>query len=477
MEEFNYIDLYPKARKIKRKVYLYIGPTNAGKTYNSLNKLMEFKSGTYLAPLRLLALEGKEEIEKRGQKCSFITGEEKEIINDAMYIAQTIETFNFNKIIDAVLIDEIQLIDDANRGWAWTQALIGAPARNVILTGSLDIKEKIIKICNLLNDELEIIELNRHTELLFEKELEKNIMQIRENSAIIAFSRKEVLNLKKDFDTYNIPVSIIYGNLSPEIRREEARKFREKETKYLIATDAIAMGLNLPIETIIFNSTQKFNGKEIEELSSNDIRQIAGRAGRYNLFNKGYVTSFSEENNNYIQSMYKIKNISNDYVFIKPNYEIIKKISKEINTTSLTKIFNFFHKTITKLDNLFKCSDMTNDILMAIELDKTNIDLEQKYFLSKIPLDIQNEDFLKIYKEWINNIDKNEKIELKLFFEFDINNHQMDSNNLLKAENNLKILSAFLWIAQHNQDYDYEIKKAKLLKTHINIFFEKNFKK
>lgn len=477
MKEFNYIDLYPKARKIKRKVYLFIGPTNAGKTYNSLNKLLEYKSGIYLAPLRLLALEGKEEIEKRGEFCSFITGEEREMLNDAKFIAQTIETFDFNKIIDAVLIDEIQLIDDINRGWAWTQAFIGAPAKNVILTGSIDIKEKIIKICNILNDELEIIELNRHTEFLFENELEKNVKNIKENSAIIAFSRKEVLNLKKDFDSVNIPVSIIYGNLSPEIRREEARKFREKETKYLIATDAIAMGLNLPIETIIFNSIEKFNGKEIEELSSNDIRQIAGRAGRYNLFNKGYVTSFSEENNNYIKTMYNMKKISHDNVYIKPNYEIIKKISKILKTDNLTKILNFFHKTLTKQNDFFKCSDMTNDILMAIELDKTNISLEKKYFLSKLPLDIQNEDFFKIYKEWIFKINNNEKIELKIYFEFDINNHKMDSNNLLKAENNLKILSAFLWIAQHNQDYDYEIKKAKLLKTHINLFFEKNFNK
>jgi ATP-dependent RNA helicase SUPV3L1/SUV3 len=133
-----YRDYFPRARALQRELVLYAGPTNSGKTWRALNDLVAGESGAYLAPLRLLALEGQEEIEKRGRVASFVTGEERDIREGASFVASTIEMMDTQRVVDAVVIDEIQLLTDEDRGWAWCQALVGAPAKRVIMTGSPD---------------------------------------------------------------------------------------------------------------------------------------------------------------------------------------------------------------------------------------------------------------------------------------------------------------------------------------------------
>ena len=160
-----YKDLFPLARSLKRTIKFYVGPTNSGKTWNAINELVSCNSGVYLAPLRLLALEGQEEITNRGHNCSFLTGEEREILEDARFIAQTIETFDFTRKVGAVLIDEIQMLADPARGWAWTQAIVGAPSEIIILTGNLESLDLVKFIVESLGDTLEVIELSRHTTL------------------------------------------------------------------------------------------------------------------------------------------------------------------------------------------------------------------------------------------------------------------------------------------------------------------------
>ena len=124
-----YKDFFSVAREQRRKHVFFVGPTNSGKSYRGFNELVLGESGAYLSPLRLLALEGQEEIEKRGKECSLLTGEEMEIKAGARFMASTIEMANLDKWIDCVLIDEVQIILDKNRGWAWSQAIVGIPAK------------------------------------------------------------------------------------------------------------------------------------------------------------------------------------------------------------------------------------------------------------------------------------------------------------------------------------------------------------
>ncbi len=219
-----------------------------------------------MAPLRLLALEGYESLKSSGINVSLITGEEEIIDEESTHISSTIEMLNFSVEVELCVIDEIQMIADKDRGWAWVNALIGAPAKEVILTGSSSAMSVVKELCDYLGEELTVKTFKRKNPLhVLEKPI--SIERIRPHSAIITFSRYEVLSLKEKLSS-RYSVSVIYGNLSPEVRREEAKRFREGESSILIATDAISMGLNLPIESIIFAKSSKFDGFQTRELTT-----------------------------------------------------------------------------------------------------------------------------------------------------------------------------------------------------------------
>lgn len=217
-----------------------------------MKKLKEANSGLYLAPLRLLALEGYEDLKESNIDASLITGEEQILNEDAAHICSTIEMLDFDLEVDVAVIDEVQMLEDNDRGWAWVNAIIGVPAKKVIMTGSVNALEAVKKIVQYLDEELEVVRHKRKNPLLV---LQKwtPLEKLENGTALIAFSRAEVLKLKQKLQK-KYSVSVIYGNLSPEVRRDEARRFRDGQTQILIATDAISMGLNLPIKTILFTT-------------------------------------------------------------------------------------------------------------------------------------------------------------------------------------------------------------------------------
>ncbi|MCF6207425.1 MAG: helicase, partial [Sulfurovum sp.] len=284
--------LYPLARELKRQIIFHVGPTNSGKTYEALQHLKAATTGYYLAPLRLLALEGYENLKADGVKVSLITGEEEIIDEESTHISSTIEMMNASVDVDVCVIDEIQMIADRDRGWAWANALIGAPAKKVILTGSVDALHAVEELCAYLEEPLEVVHFERKNPLEMMRHA-TSMKQIKPQTAVVAFSRRDVLSLKQQL-SQKYSVSVVYGNLSPEVRREEARRFREGESEILVATDAIAMGLNLPIRTILFAKDNKFDGLRRRELLPSEVLQIAGRAGRYGIEEKGYVGALDE---------------------------------------------------------------------------------------------------------------------------------------------------------------------------------------
>jgi ATP-dependent RNA helicase SUPV3L1/SUV3 len=387
---------FPLARSLKRKIILFTGPTNSGKTYSAFNELAQYKSGAYLAPLRLLALEGHDELNKRNIKNSFITGEEKIFVDRAKFSSQTIETFNFNKLIDAVFIDEVQMLLDPDRGWAYSQALIGAPAKTVIATGSLDSIPVVQRLADLLGDELEIRHLKRFNELeVKSKTFDIDQMnQFEKGSTIVAFSRSDCLKIRELFLSYNKKISVIYGNLSPEVRREEARRFRSGETDYLVATDAIAMGLNLPIKTMYFYTLSKYDGTEQRPLAPQEIKQIAGRAGRYGLHEKGYVSSFNLSDNWIIDRNIgmEIENIPAPF-YIKPSFKQVQDFSKNMKRATLTQVYESILENLDAGEN-FQL-DSLNDLIRLskimeglLKIHKSNFDLYQKFVVSTMPLSL-----------------------------------------------------------------------------------------
>ena len=282
----NLVDLYPLARKKNRHFILHVGETNTGKTYNALKRFYKSERGVYLAPLRLLALEVQESAEENNVPCTYLTGEEECIREGATHISSTIEKLDIRQEYDVAVIDEGQLINDCFRGGAWTRAVLGVLADEVHICCSPDAETLIVKLIKSCGDTFEVERLKRRTPL----EVDRKFKDIQPNDALIVFSRKKVLALESELRAEGINASIIYGSLPYSVRKNEMIKFLKGETNVVIATDAIGMGLNLPIERIIFMESEKFDGKNVRPLLLPEIKQIAGRAGRYGLFEKGIVT-------------------------------------------------------------------------------------------------------------------------------------------------------------------------------------------
>ena len=468
-----YHSYFTTARRAKRKLRLYVGPTNSGKTFRALNDLARHEQGVYLSPLRLLAWEGKEELEKRGKPTSLITGEERQETENAKFKSQTIETLNFHEVVDAVLIDEIQMLFEEDRGWAWTQALIGAPCKELIMAGSPEAEPLVKRIADLLGEELEIIRLHRFNPLEVKTHAYKfpdDINLLPEGSAIIAFSRKNVLGFKSFFEKENKPVSVIYGNLSPEVRKEEARRFRDGETKFLIATDAISMGLNLPISTIIFSTVEKFDGKEMNDLSPMQVKQIAGRAGRYGKVEKGEVSSFHKDDIKFIKNMLQSTGAVNEFLYIKPSWDHVQKLAKELNTDKLFPILSFFTNNIMqKGQGLYFCSSLDEQKTLAYKLDQVReLSLEDKFLFVNAP--VPSEDQHYIFLRWINQYNSGREVPMP---KVDVlNPKDFYHERQLILETYVKLLNLYSWLCFKKEEFFTDKEECSLQRSHCNTEIE-----
>ena len=466
-------NLFPIARDMRRKLTLHIGPTNSGKTYAAMQKLQNADTGYYLAPLRLLALEGYETLQAQGIESSLITGEEQIIDEEATHISSTIEMLNFDVDVDVCVIDEVQMIDDRDRGWAWANAIIGAPAKEIIMTGSSNVKDAVIALAEYLGEELEIIEFTRKNPLeLLEKPVDME--HIEPSTAVVAFSRKDVLRLKQRLSR-DFSVSVVYGNLSPEVRREEARRFREGETQVLVATDAIAMGMNLPIKTILFAKADKFDGLIQRNLFASEVHQIAGRAGRYGLQEKGYVGALHKDALRVVKKRFnqEAKPIGTPFK-VMANLEHIKLVSTILEENSLEVILEFFIENMEFSGPFYAAS--LDDMLEASKIvDSYDLDIATKYHLACAPLTLKSPYIISAFESYIRALERKEPVHYnlpKLMGEY-----AQTSQELLLAEDMVKEISLYLWLSYRFGEYFVDSEKARHSRAIINQYIENTLQK
>jgi len=255
-----------------------LGPTNTGKTYTAFEKLFSYKSGIFGFPLRLLARENYDKAVKRIglNNVALITGEEKILPKEAKYFFCTVESMPDNISADCVIIDEIQLAADYERGHIFTDRILNLRGiYQTIFLGSLNI-EKIIK---KIYPNIIIEKKNRFSRLTFLRK--QNFSKLEPRSAIIAFNINKVYEIAENIRTYKGGTAVVLGSLSPKTRNAQVEVYENKNVDYLVATDAIGMGLNLNINHVSFSSLEKFDGRYNRNLAPNELGQIAGRAGRY----------------------------------------------------------------------------------------------------------------------------------------------------------------------------------------------------
>ncbi len=262
----------------KHKITAVLGPTNTGKTHLAIETMLSFESGMIGFPLRLLAREVYDKVIKKisVDKVALITGEEKIIPSNAKYFLCTVESMPIDKHLDFVGVDEIQMCADHERGHIFTDRLLNIRGEKLtMLMGSSTIKNIISK----LDGDIEFINRERLSKLTYAGH--KKISRINRKTAIIAFSAEEVYAIAELIRRQKGGAAIVMGSLSPKTRNSQVELYQSGDVDFLVATDAIGMGINMDLDYVFFSNLKKFDGKKLRKLSLSEIGQIAGRAGRY----------------------------------------------------------------------------------------------------------------------------------------------------------------------------------------------------
>ncbi len=465
--------LFPLARERKRRIVFYAGPTNSGKTYRAMEHLRAAQTGYYLAPLRLLALEGYESLREHGVHASLITGEEEIIDARSTHISSTIEMLNFEADVACCVIDEIQMIGDRDRGWAWANALIGAPAQTVILTGSTDAIDAVRRLAEYLGEPLDVIETERKNPLTLLPS-PVPLKRIEPLTAIVAFSRKEVLSLRQRLSPRH-RVSVVYGNLSPEVRREEARKFREGQSDVLVATDAIAMGLNLPIRTLLFARDNKFDGLRRRELTTTEILQIAGRAGRYGLHEEGLIGALDAPTLETIRGKFyaPLPRIEAPFTVMASLHHVML-IGSILETEDLLEILSFFADNM-EFEGPFRAANIESMLEIAEIVGAYELDLQARYHLSTAPVGINSPYIESVFHRYLRHLERQEPVPY--LPPRDLPEYAHTHEELLGAEDRVKEVSLYLWLGFRFPEQFADTDAARQARSRLNRFIETSLAK
>jgi len=381
---------FATARALKRRITLVTGPTNSGKSHTALDRLATAETGFALAPLRLLAHEFRDALASRGVLASLATGEERIHVPGSRHLAATVEMCPLHNPVDVAIIDEAQLLHDRDRGAAWTAAIMGVPARDVFVLGAPECIPMVERIATLCGDDVEKISLERKGPLRAATN-PVGLGDLRPGDALIAFSRRDVLDMRAELVRRGRRVAVIYGALSPEVRRAEAARFRNGEADIVVATDAIGMGLNLPIRRVIFTTLKKFDGEGRRDLNAQEIKQIGGRAGRYGKFEEGVVAVLAGAGSpDFVRHMLNAPPAPPVELRpqVQPDADIIQAVAAEIGSDSLFGVLARIKRAVLRLDDPnYRLADMTQAQAIASAIDGVGIPLMDRWTYAMCPVD------------------------------------------------------------------------------------------
>jgi len=466
--------IHSDARRKKRKVIYHMGPTNSGKTWNSIEALSKAKHGCYLAPLRLLASELYDTLNEKGVKTNLLTGEEVIEVEGATHYSSTIEMARLNEEIECCVIDEIQMITDSSRGWAWTRALININADEVHLCGDHSVLELVKQILKLTGDTLEIREYERKTSLTV---MDKTIKvgDLEKNDALIVFSRRNALRFKMDLENLDFKVSIVYGRLSPEVRREQARKFDAGETDIMVSTDAIAMGMNLPVKRIVFSTLTKYYNSQEHPISHSEIKQIAGRAGRFGRFPEGHTTTLQRVDDG-LETLHEALNHNleqKEFAMVGPDLDIFGSVNAALEehnlaTLSLTEFLRLFNTMI--FESPFYCVDLKEMIEVAEMVegaDENSILSDAEIFgFACAPVNLGMTSHLQYFVWILNHYVSGQSIKSEAI--------EFSSDDIDYLETAIKCVELYQWLARHFDNKNFFFDETDILQNKTSAIEQLN---
>ncbi len=472
-----YPDTFETARRLQRTVKLYVGPPNSGKTHAAFERLAQAFDGAYLAPLRLLALEGRDRLAARGVPCSLLTGEENVPADGARVVSSTIEMVGTSKPIDVAVIDEAQMIFDASRGWAWTQAIVAVPANEVIIICSAYAVPAIENLLGLCGERCTVrhFERKQYVDLLPQP---VPTAALKLGDAVVAFSRRDVLMLRDRIAGAGHPVSVIYGALPPEVRRREAERFAQGESHILVATDAIGMGLNLPIRRVLFSTLTKFDGQGDRTLDEGEVHQIAGRAGRFGMHEEGFVGVLAEAEPTALRTLRDLlprtPTAPRDFKApVAPNGWHVDTISERLQLTRLREVLDVFMEQL-QLDNAhFAVAELEQMLELAEQLDghAGRLSLRERFVYAQAPVDTRTPTQVQHYLDWAANHAATGRAGKPWFLD-EIDGH----SRLDRMEQALRACTLWLWLDLRFPGIYGHVDAVVALRSELNDGIERQLK-
>ncbi|KAK6265788.1 hypothetical protein QUC31_016625 [Theobroma cacao] len=459
--KFDFTDLtcphtwYPNARKKNRKVFLHVGPTNSGKTYHALKRLESSPSGIYCGPLRLLAWEVSKRLNKAKVPCDLITGQEKEEVDGAKHKAVTVEMADVTADYDCAIIDEIQMLGCKTRGFSFTRALLGIAADELHLCGDAAAVALIQELLKVTGDDVQVESYERLSPLVPLEVPLGSFSNIRTGDCIVTFSRKEIYQLKKRIESRGKHLcSVVYGSLPPETRTRQATMFNDTSSEFdvLVASDAIGMGLNLNISRVIFSTLKKFDGSEMRDLTVPEIKQIAGRAGRYgSKFPMGEVTCLDADDLPLLHSSLKSPSPILEQAGLFPSFDLIFMYSRLQPKRGLYQILEHFIENAKLSENYF-IANCEEQLKVAAIIDELPLRLQDKYLFCISPVDMNDEISSQGLTQFAENYAKKGLVHLREIFTPGTLQVPKTHSALKELESIHKVLELYVWLSFRLED-------------------------
>uniref|UniRef100_A0A8C6VTQ8 ATP-dependent RNA helicase SUPV3L1, mitochondrial n=1 Tax=Naja naja TaxID=35670 RepID=A0A8C6VTQ8_NAJNA len=359
---------YPEARAVERKI-----------------RYLKAESGVYCGPLKLLAHEIFQKSNDDNVACDLITGEERVCIDPegraAAHVACTIEMCSVNTPYDVAVIDEIQMIKDPSRGWAWTRALLGLCAKEIHVCG-------------------EEAAINLVTELMFTTGEEVEVKRYKRLTPIKILNKNDIYSVSRQIEFRGLECAVIYGSLPPGTKLTQAKKFNDPDDpcKIMVATDAIGMGLNLSIKRIIFNSLIKpqineKGEKEMNTITTSQALQISGRAGRFSsMFKEGEVTTMHGDDLILLKKILSEPVDPIEAAGLHPTAEQIEMFAYHLPGATLSNLIDIF-VSLSQVDGLYFVCNIDNFKFLAKMIQHIPLHLRARYVFCTAPIN-QKEPFV-----------------------------------------------------------------------------------
>ena len=453
----------------KKKITAVLGPTNTGKTYLAIETMLGFESGIIGFPLRLLAREVYDKIIQRVDvsKVALITGEEKIIPKNSKYYLCTVESMPLDKVVDFVAVDEIQMCADSERGHIFTDRLLNFRGEKLTMfLGSPTIKN----ILNSLDNEIEFIFKERFSKLSYRGH--KKISRLNPKTAIIAFSIEEVYAIAELIRRQKGGAAIIMGSLSPKTRNSQVQLYQSGDVDYLVATDAIGMGINMDLDNVYFSNLKKFDGKKLRQLDLSEISQIAGRAGRY--LNNGTFGITGE-----------CKELTNDEISLLENHKLEPIINifwrnSNLNFMNFTSLINSLDERPNKkfLRRIHECEDEKLLKFFLKNYSKYNIknnknSLEILWECCQIPDFVKHTygHHLEVVSKVFSFLISDKKKVLNKYMKEQLNNLDKLEGNVDSITNRIANVRTWSYVANKKnwvENQDYWIERTKILEDKLS---------